>query len=137
MTLLFRVFTHTSGDESITERIVAAENAQDAQVHALKNVKAQNLGKGLTAQAESQRNTTILSVKECGKNGVLCTGRMPLTSLSAITGAMNLGQPTQADRDLRADVVRLAGLPEGSDTEEALLILEAMGQQVAQPGLPM
>lgn len=81
---LWRVYTKTEGDESMTERLVSAKDKKEAREKALENVKAQNLGKGENSQAASQANTTVLAVKKAGKNGVLCTSRIPLSVLDSL-----------------------------------------------------
>lgn len=81
---LWRVYTHTKGDESVTERLVSAKNAKEAEANALSNVKAQNLGKGDTSQEESIANTTVLTVKKAGKNGVLTVNRFPVAAVEAM-----------------------------------------------------
>ncbi len=132
MSKLYRVFTHTSGDESITERLVSADSVDEAEAKAIGNVKAQNLGKGDTAQATSQANTTILSVKECGKQGVLAINRLPLTSISAIAGALQVpvtppAAPSipQEWQDFKNDILNLADLGDNGTFEEAIVILTA------------
>jgi len=81
---LYRVYTHTEGDESVSERVVEANSAKDAHAKAIANVKDQNLGKGGTTQAEAQANTRVLAVKKCGKNGVLTINRFPLAVVEAL-----------------------------------------------------
>lgn len=83
---LWRVYTQTEGDESVTERLVAAKDKKEAGEKALNNVKAQNLGKGDTSQQQSKFNTTVLAVKKAGKDGVLCTTRFPTSVLNAMKG---------------------------------------------------
>ena len=124
MARLFRVFTATEGDTSITERLVCADDDAGARVAAIANVKSQNPTKGDTKPKTSKENTTILSVKECGKHGVLVINRIPLSSLSAIHDALtHSATPTLSDH--LADILRLADLPEGSTLEEAIQIIEA------------
>jgi hypothetical protein len=77
-TQLWRVFTYTEGDESVSERIVAAPTAKEAKLLAVMNVKAQNLGKGHNTEAEARANTRILAAKKCGKDGVLTINRFPV-----------------------------------------------------------
>lgn len=80
---LYRVYTHTEGDESVSERLVEAESVREASDKAIGNVKDQNLGKPGKTQAESQANTRVLAVKKCGKNGVLTINRFPLAVAEA------------------------------------------------------
>lgn len=132
---LYRVYTHTQGDESITERLVSATGADDAQSKALTNVKAQNVGKGRTDQEDSQNNTTILSIKECGRNGVLCTNRFPLSSLSNIYNSLSSsGTISEEVKDFRKDINQLLGLNEDASMEESVKVLEAIvGRKDKQP----
>ena len=51
---LYRVYTHTAGDESVSERVVEADSANHARDKAIANVKDQNQGKGGKTQAEAQ-----------------------------------------------------------------------------------
>ncbi len=140
MTKLFRVFTHTTGDESVTERLVSAANSEEASANALANVKAQNLGKGTISQSESQDNTTILSVKECGKNGVLAINRIPFSSIASIVSALGVSRftPTPAaEKDFKTDILKLAGLPEESSMEEAVTILTAIVEGIEETPEPV
>lgn len=117
----------TVGDESVTERIVIAKDSKEASVSAIANVGAQNLGKGLTPTSESRANTTVLAVKEAGKEGVLVINRFPVTALKII--ASNMYGPTNIEQeflDHKTDLLDLAGLPEGSSIEEAILVLSTM-----------
>lgn len=122
---LFRVYTHTLGDKSITERLVAAATEAEARISALANVKAQNLGKGCTSQEDSQNNTTILSVKECGRDGVLATNRIPVASIESIFAALS-AHDAQTTADFQDDMRKLAGLPDGSPLEEVTVVLSTM-----------
>ncbi len=81
---LYRVYTHTAGDESVSERLVEADSAKDARDKAVANVKDQNQGKGGKTQAEAQAETRVLAVKKCGKNGVLTINRFPLAVVEAL-----------------------------------------------------
>ena len=81
---LYRVYTHTEGDESVSERIVEANSAKEAQEKAIGNVKDQNPGKPGKSQAESQADTRVLAVKKAGKNGVLTINRFPLAVVEAL-----------------------------------------------------
>lgn len=81
---LYRVYTHTTGDESVSERLVEADSANDARDKAIANVKDQNQGKGGKTQAEAQADTRVLAVKKCGKNGVLTINRFPLAVVDAL-----------------------------------------------------
>lgn len=75
---LYRVYTQTVGDKSVSERIVEANSIGEARDKAVGNVKGQNPGKGDKSQAESQADTRVLAAKRCGKNGVLTINRFPL-----------------------------------------------------------
>lgn len=83
---LWRVYTQTEGDESVTERLVCAKDKKEAADKAINNVKAQNLGRGDTSQQQSKFNTSVLAVKKCGKDGVLCTSRFPVAVIDALKG---------------------------------------------------
>ena len=80
---LYRVYTHTEGDESVSERVVEAGSIIEASNKAIANVKDQNPGKGVKTQAEAQADTRVLAVKKCGKNGVLTINRFPLAVVEA------------------------------------------------------
>lgn len=121
---LFRVYTHTSGDESITERLVGAVDEAEASKLAILNVKAQNLGKGLKDESLSRENTSILSVKECGKGGVLCTNRFPIKAISELFNGLN---PTLLElQDHKSDILRIAGIPEDSTLDEAVITIQSI-----------
>ncbi len=81
---LYRVYTHTEGDESVSERLVEAASVGEAESKAIGNVKDQNPGKPGKSQAESQAGTRVLAVKRCGKNGVLTINRFPLAVVEAL-----------------------------------------------------
>ena len=81
---LYRVYTHTEGDESVSERLVEADSAKEAREKAIGNVKDQNPGKPGKTQAESQADTRVLAVKKAGKNGVLTINRFPLAVVEAL-----------------------------------------------------
>ena len=81
---LYRVYTQTEGDESVSERLVEADCIEEARCKAVGNVKGQNTGKPGKTQAESQAGTRILAVKKCGKNGVLTINRFPLAVVEAL-----------------------------------------------------
>jgi hypothetical protein len=78
MTQLWRVHTYTDDDECVSERIVAADTAEEASELAVLNVKAQNMGKGHKSVAESRAGTQVLSVKKCGNKGVMVISRFPV-----------------------------------------------------------
>ena len=130
MTKLFRVYTHTLGDESITERLVAADSKKEAEANALDNVKAQNLGKGNTSQASSKGNTTVLSSRECGKHGVLATNRIPVASLALMASSLFATEHAALNstvlKDFQSDMRNLAGMPEDASLEEVTTVLTAM-----------
>lgn len=123
---LFRVYTYTSGDSAITERLVAAGTAEVAESFAIGNVKAQNPTKGLTSVASAQENTTVLAVREAGSDGVLCVGRIPVNAVEEIAAALNPAIKGYKELlDQADDILRLADLPKGSMLAEAIKILEA------------
>lgn len=123
MSKLFRVYTLTEGDHSVSERFVSADTEASARHQALLNVKAQNTGKGLKASGESKAQTRILSCSEAGVNGVVTTHRIPVRAWVEARASMSVSQVLA---DLQNDVLNLAGLPSGSSSEEALQILEVM-----------
>lgn len=123
---LFRVYTYTVGDTAIVERLVAQNDARAAESSAIANVKAQNPAKGLTSMTSSQANTSVLVVREAGKDGVLCVSRIPVDAIDTLAYALNPNlAKSQELLDHRQDILRLADLPEGSDLSEALKIIEA------------
>jgi hypothetical protein len=75
---LYRVFTHTEGDKSVSERLVEAGSKTEAREKAIANVKDQNPGKGNKTQEEAQADTRVLAVRKCGKKGVLTINRFPI-----------------------------------------------------------
>jgi hypothetical protein len=87
---LYRVFTHTKGDESVSERVVEAGSEDEARNKAIANVKAQNLGKGEKTQPEAQGDTEVLSVHLCGKNGVLTINRIPLSIIQDLAAIKDI-----------------------------------------------
>jgi len=121
---LWRVYSHTDGDESVSERIVTAASSVEAEKKAILNIGAQNIGKGLTDQATSQKNTHILCCKKAGKDGVLTINRIPVAAIQAMKG---YDPEVQGLRDFLFDMGKIAGIePHDATVEEVAQIIEEM-----------
>jgi hypothetical protein len=72
---LFKVYVRTLDHPHVLEMIVSAPDKATASESALKHVKATNPEKGRPLE-ESQKNSTVLSVKKVGKNGCIVTGKI-------------------------------------------------------------
>jgi hypothetical protein len=76
---LYRVYLHTNGDHSVHELVVVADSEADAEIKALKHVKAGNKGKGERTKAQSEKLTTVLSVKTASKKYCLEVHSFPIS----------------------------------------------------------
>ena len=81
---LYRVWRHTTGDESMHEIIVLADSPADATAKAVAHVKATNPGKGTRPKATSERLTTVLSVKKVVHKNCLEISQVPVAAIRAI-----------------------------------------------------
>ena len=81
---LYRVWRHTTGDESMHEIIVLATSPADAQAKAIAHVKATNPGKGTRSKAASEKLTTVLSVKRVVHKNCLEISQVPVAAILAI-----------------------------------------------------
>lgn len=122
---LWRVYTHTAGDESVTERLVAATTDEEAKKKAKLNVKSQNLGKGDKSVEQSRNDTKVLFAKKCGKDGVIMMNRIPLAVVEGLMGH-STGEVEQLN-DFYHDMCKLVEIDPGATTpEEVTTILGEM-----------
>lgn len=83
---LFRVYIHTSGDESIHELVVTADSQAQAEARALDHVKAGNQGKGKRTKAQSKKLTKILNIKKTSRPLCLEIHSIPATVMKKLVG---------------------------------------------------
>lgn len=81
---LYRVWRHTSGDESMHEIIVLASSKAEAETRAIEHVKATNPGSGTRTKATSEALTSILSVKAVRHLYCLEISTVPVAAIMAI-----------------------------------------------------
>lgn len=74
---LYRVYLHTSNDESIRELIVTAKDETQAKDRALKHVKASNPTKGSRSKKTAEKLTSILAVTPTSRKYCLAIHSIP------------------------------------------------------------